>query len=26
VKELIIDAQYAREQFDKSKFKKLQVA
>jgi ATP-dependent Clp protease ATP-binding subunit ClpX len=26
VKELIIDEQYAREQFDKSKFKKLQVA
>ncbi|MGY6744026.1 MAG: ATP-dependent Clp protease ATP-binding subunit ClpX [Cecembia sp.] len=26
VKELIIDAKYAREQFDKSKFKKLQVA
>ena len=26
VKELIIDEEYAREQFDKSKFKKLQVA
>ncbi len=26
VKELIIDAKYAQEQFDKSKFKKLQVA
>ncbi|MFD2200363.1 ATP-dependent Clp protease ATP-binding subunit ClpX [Shivajiella indica] len=26
VKELVIDAKYAREQFDKSKFKKLQVA
>jgi ATP-dependent Clp protease ATP-binding subunit ClpX len=26
VKELVIDAKYAKEQFDKSKFKKLQVA
>jgi ATP-dependent Clp protease ATP-binding subunit ClpX len=26
IKELVIDAKYAQEQFDKSKFKKLQVA
>jgi ATP-dependent Clp protease ATP-binding subunit ClpX len=26
IKELVIDAKYAHEQFDKSKFKKLQVA